>query len=168
MVDQEAIAAILPGALALIAVVVALVANMRITTARRSLKLLQGSYDGKTLLDAVTTYVNEVKGTQKDLDALAARHEDLVAAVALSARNLAVVRYDAFEEMGGRLSFSAALLNDHGTGIILTSINGRSESRVYAKEVVEGTSEHTLSPEELQAIGNALGRKRKARSLRSS
>lgn len=166
--DQETLAAILPGLLALLAVVVALVANMRITTARRSLKLLQGTYDGKTLVEAVAAYVNEVKATQQDLEALAQRLEDLGALLSLSARNLAVVRYDAFEEMGGRLSFSAAFLNDHGTGIILTSINGRSESRVYAKEVQEGTSEHTLSPEELQAIQNALGRKRKARSLRSS
>lgn len=165
--DQEALAAILPGILALIAVIVALVANLRITTARRSLKLLQGTFDGKTLLDAVTSYVNEVKDTQQDLAALARRHDDLGALLALSARNLAVVRYDAFEEMGGRLSFSAALLNDHGTGIVFTSINGRSESRVYAKEVVEGASEHTLSPEEVQAIANALGRKRKVRSSRS-
>lgn len=166
--DQQAIAAILPGALALIAVIVALVANMRITTARRSLKLLQGSYDGKTLVDAVASYINEVRGTQEDLQGLVRRHEELAALLGLSARNLAVVRYVAFEEMGGRLSFSAAFLNDHGTGIILTSINGRSESRVYAKEIQEGTSEHTLSPEEVQAISNALGRKRKVRTSRSS
>lgn len=164
--DQQTIAAIVPGAMALVAVIVALVANMRISTARRSLKLLQASYDGKTLVDAVAGYAREVKATQQHLETLGRRHEELAALLALSSRNIGLVRFDAFEEMGGRLSFSAAFLNDHGTGVVLTSINGRSESRVYAKEVVEGASEHTLSPEEVQAIGNALGRRRRARASR--
>jgi hypothetical protein len=54
--------------------------------------------------------------------------------------------------MGGRMSFSAALLDDAGDGLVLTSINGRSETRTYAKGVKAGSSDHTLSPEEEQAI----------------
>jgi hypothetical protein len=57
--------------------------------------------------------------------------------------------------MGGRLSFTAALLDDSGDGLVLTSINGRSETRTYAKGVKAGESDHSLSPEELQAIGYA-------------
>jgi hypothetical protein len=71
---------------------------------------------------------------------------------------VSVVRYDAFADMGGRLSFSAALLDDAGDGIVLTSINGRTETRSYAKGVKGGASEHTLSPEEEQAIAFALRR----------
>jgi len=70
-------------------------------------------------------------------------------------RHVAVVRYDAFQDMGGRLSFSAALLDDAGDGLVLTSINGRSETRTYAKGVKGGASEATLSPEELQVITHA-------------
>ena len=61
----------------------------------------------------------------------------------------------AFEDMGGRLSFSAALLDDSGDGLVLTSINGRSETRTYAKGVKAGASDHSLSPEEQQAISYA-------------
>ena len=57
--------------------------------------------------------------------------------------------------MGGRLSFSVALLDDAGDGLVLTSINGRTETRTYAKGVKGGTSEQSLSPEEEQAIGFA-------------
>ncbi len=67
-------------------------------------------------------------------------------------RHVAVVRYDAFADMGGRLSFSAALLDDQGDGLVLSSINGRSETRTYAKALVGLQSEHTLSPEEHEAI----------------
>jgi hypothetical protein len=67
-------------------------------------------------------------------------------------RHVAVVRYDAFADMGGRLSFSAAVYDDDGNGLVLSSINGRSETRTYAKSLVALRSEHSLSPEEKQAI----------------
>jgi hypothetical protein len=74
-----------------------------------------------------------------------------------SVRNVALLRYDAFEDVGGRLSFSCALLDDQGDGVVLTSINGRQETRVYAKPVAQGTSSHNLSLEEEEAIRRALG-----------
>jgi hypothetical protein len=67
-------------------------------------------------------------------------------------RHVAVVRYDAFGDMGGRLSFSAAVYDDAGDGLVLSSINGRTETRTYAKELVNLRSEQALSPEEEQAI----------------
>lgn len=70
-------------------------------------------------------------------------------------RDVAVVRYDALEEMAGQLSFSVALLNSHGDGVVLTSINGRTETRTYAKVVSDGQGVHQLSPEEQQAVRSA-------------
>ena len=70
-------------------------------------------------------------------------------------RDVAVVRYDALEEMAGQLSFSVALLNAHGDGVVLTSINGRTETRTYAKVVADGKGVHQLSPEEQQAVRSA-------------
>lgn len=70
-------------------------------------------------------------------------------------RDLAIVRYDALEEMSGQLSFSIALLNALGDGVVITSINGRSETRTYAKVVVGGHGTQELSPEEEQAVRSA-------------
>ena len=70
-------------------------------------------------------------------------------------RHVAVVRYDAFGDMGGRLSFSAAVIDDHGDGLVFSSIHARGESRTYAKGVVGGTSDATLTPEEQQALAAA-------------
>jgi len=153
----------LPLVMAAVALLAAVAAHVRFSSAGRSLRMLQGSFEGKTLLDAVAGYAGEVRSIESDLAALSQRQEQLFAMLGQSARNLAIVRYDAFEEMGGRLSFSAALVNDHGDGITFTSINGRTESRVYAKEIRGGGSDHTLSPEEEQAISDALSSKRKAR-----
>jgi Protein of unknown function (DUF4446) len=71
-------------------------------------------------------------------------------------QHVGVVRFDAFEDMGGRLSFSAAMLDDRGDGIVITSINGRQDTRCYAKPVRGGTSIHNLSEEEDQAIRDAM------------
>ncbi|MFI7060138.1 DUF4446 family protein [Kribbella sp. NPDC050124] len=67
-------------------------------------------------------------------------------------QHLAVVRYDAFGDTGGKLSWSMALLDDNGDGVVLTSINSRTDARTYAKEVRAFTSEAKLSPEEDEAI----------------
>lgn len=73
-------------------------------------------------------------------------------------RNVSVVRYDAFADMGGRMSYSVALLDTAGDGMVLSAINGRTDARAYAKGVVAGEGEAPLSPEEQQAVDAALGR----------
>ena len=94
-------------------------------------------------------------------DALGLRHE--VAALrgeaATALKHLAVVRYDAFGDMGGHLSWSLALLDDHGDGAVLTSIHGRNEARTYAKSITGWTCEQQLSPEEEAAVGQARTRR---------
>lgn len=90
-------------------------------------------------------------------DALGLRQE--VAALrgeaASALKHLAVVRYDAFHDMGGHLSWSLALLDDHGDGAVLTSIHGRNEARAYAKSITGWTCEQQLSPEEEEAVTQA-------------
>jgi hypothetical protein len=93
----------------------------------------------------------DVVGLRQEVAALRAE-----AAGAL--RHLAVVRYDAFNDMGGHLSWSLALLDDGGDGVVLTSIHGRSEARSYAKNISAWTSQQQLSPEEEEAVTHAKPR----------
>ena len=89
---------------------------------------------------------------------IAAARTELAAARADSGRALkhvAVVRYDAFGDMAGQLSFSAALVDDAGDGLVISSIHGRAESRTYAKRVEAGASSSELTPEEKQAVAAA-------------
>jgi Protein of unknown function (DUF4446) len=82
--------------------------------------------------------------------------------LATTVRHVGLLRYDAFEDVGGRLSFSCALLDDKGNGVVVTSINGRQDTRVYAKPIAEGTSAYNLSTEEEEAIRSALDAPREA------
>jgi hypothetical protein len=81
-------------------------------------------------------------------------------------RRVALLRYDAFEDVGGRLSFSCAMLDEHGTGVVITSINGRQETRVYAKPVTARTSSYNLSAEEEEAIRQAMAEAQQAAEAR--
>ena len=90
----------------------------------------------------------DVHGLRQEVAALRSETRDAL-------RHLAVVRYDAFGDMGGHLSWSVALLDDAGHGVVLTSIHGRSEARTYAKSISGWTCEQQLSPEEEEAIDHA-------------
>ena len=77
-----------------------------------------------------------------------------------SYRNIGIVRFNAFNDTGGELSFSIALLDDFKNGIIITSINGREDSRTFIKEVSSGVGTPELSEEEEEAVNKAVENRR--------
>ncbi|MFN2613582.1 MAG: DUF4446 family protein, partial [Actinomycetota bacterium] len=80
--------------------------------------------------------------------------------LASAIQRVGLVRFDAFEDMGGKLSFAVALLDAEGTGVVFSSINGRSDTRIYAKPIEQAGSRIPLSEEETEAIKRALGHAR--------
>lgn len=150
------IVAIAAAGVAVIALIVAVVTLAKLRRLRGALVVLQGEGEHTSFLHAVESYAGEVDGLRRQVrqaqQQVAAMRGDIGDAL----RHVAVVRYDAFPDMGGRMSFSAALLDDSGDGLVLTAINGRSETRAYAKGVKGGDSDHHLSPEEQQAVSFAM------------
>jgi hypothetical protein len=146
--------------IAVVALLVAALAHLRLRRLRRDLVLLQGDDDSATFVEAVARSSEEVRGLRGDLArqgrALAEMRTDLADAI----RHVAVVRYDAFADLGGRYSFSLALLDDDADGLVLTAIHGRSDTRTYFKGVRGGVSDDPLSPEEQRAITLARGAER--------
>lgn len=71
-------------------------------------------------------------------------------------QRVGIVKYDAFKEMGGKLSFSIALLNDNKTGFILNSVHSSDGCYVYTKEIIDGESPISLGDEEKKALMLAL------------
>lgn len=70
-----------------------------------------------------------------------------------------IVKYDAFKEMGGTLSFALALLNDRNSGFILNCMHSREGCYTYVKEIINGESYIALSEEEKKALKNAINMK---------
>ena len=72
-------------------------------------------------------------------------------------QRIELLRYNPYEDTGGDQSFTLALLNEEGSGIVLTSLHARSGTRVFAKSVSEGkASKYQFSEEEETVIRRAL------------
>ncbi len=76
-------------------------------------------------------------------------------------QKIGVVRFNPFADGGGNFSFTLALLNGHDTGVVITSMHGREQNRIYTKKIQDGKSETALTEEEQQAIERAVDQHRK-------
>lgn len=122
---------------------------------RRYERFMQGS-EAMSLEDQMQRLAGDVSRLKKeskayanDIDLLFTKHEGAVQKVGL-------VKYDAFAEMGGRMSFALALLDEQGNGVILNSVHSSTGCYSYAKRIVGGRCEINLSPEETEAVNKAM------------
>jgi len=155
----EAIA-IASAAVALIAIAAALALALSLRRLRDAQRRVLGEHGERDLV-AHATAIDEgfqalrdyVEDVGRRLDArLAGAERRLDGAVT----HRALVRYDAYNEMSGHQSLSIALLDSNRSGIVISSIHHRDQARLYAKQVISGTSELRLSPEEEEALRLAL------------
>lgn len=143
------------GGIAAVAMLVAVIALVQLRTVRKDLMLVRG-VDGETsFVEAVAQHVRHTKALQSDVEKVQAQLAIAQRDVSAALRHVSVVRFDAFGDMGGRLSFTTALLDDNGDGLLLTSIHGHTESRMYLKTVVGRKVDGRISPEEEEAIAYA-------------
>lgn len=134
--------------------VLLLVALILLMKAQSKLNTLQKKYDFFTQGEEVnidyvlTSTLNELSATKAELAQLQEKHRQLREQVSGCLQTVKLTRYDAFDAMGGKMSYSLLLADEKKNGVILTSIYGRDDSRCYAKDVKEGKSEYTLAEEE--------------------
>ncbi len=108
--------------------------------------------DGASLEEAIATHMRSVDEAVRRTDALEHVVGGLQARIPACLQKVNVVRYDAFEDVGGEQSFAVALLDAQGDGVLLSSIYTRQDVRIYAKAVTAGQASHTLSAEERKAL----------------
>lgn len=72
-------------------------------------------------------------------------------------QKIGIVKYDAFNQMGGQLSFSLALLDENNNGFILNSVHSAEGCYSYTKEVKQGECNISLGDEEKKALDMAMG-----------
>ena len=145
------------GAAAL-SLVVAVAAIVSLRRARRQLARVEASAGELDLVQFANQQIDSAEENRRAISRVAQQLNETQAEVASSLRHLAVVRFNALSDLGGRFSFALALLDDAANGVVLTSIQGHQQGRMYAKAVFEGTCDSPLSPEETEAINNARPR----------
>lgn len=166
--DQLTLALAIVAGAALIAFFFVLILALRVRKLRREYAILRGDGAEKDVVAATGRAMRQIEAIDRRVDGVVKAQERQAEDARLAIQKFGIVRYDAFEEMGGRLSFSAALLDDHGNGVVFTSINGRTETRTYAKPVKALASEYNLSEEEQAAIATAAAAHDRAGESRAS
>jgi hypothetical protein len=159
LTTTQGIVALAAAGVAVVALILAIVLAVKLRSVKRAQKAVLG--DGardlvthSAELDAAFTSLREyVEEALTRLEQRAQRSDERInECIAYHA----LVRYDAYGEMSGAQSSSVAMLDEHRSGIVFSSILHRDQARVYVKEVREGESSIELSPEERQAIEAAL------------
>jgi len=114
-------------------------------------QLMTGIEDGN-LEDALERQVGYLQQAGEKIDGLSLELQGIERNLQRAIQRVGLVRFNPFSDTGGDQSFSIALLDAHGDGIVLSSLFSRAETRIFAKPVQGGQSKYTLSDEEVQAI----------------
>ena len=156
--DAQALSAVV---LALAVIVVALVAwvawlQRSHAVLRRRLRRLIGEGEGVGLDELLDRQFRRLDTVAERVEALNRLHHELEALAQQSIQKVGVIRFNPFADTGGDQSFAVALLDAAGNGVVLSSLHGRADTRIFAKSVQAGRSKHALSDEEQDAIRKAL------------
>ncbi len=138
---------------AFIVIVIALIVIILKLNSRVS-KLLEGK-DAKSLEDTLIHIIDEIKRMNAAQEGTDKIIKDLNKRLKTSVTGVGVVRFNPFTNSGGNQSFAVALLNEHGNGVIISTLYGRERTSIFAKPVVKFKSEYELTKEEVEALEEA-------------
>jgi uncharacterized protein YoxC len=156
LTSTTGVVAIAAAAIALIALLLAAVLASRIRRMQNAQRTVLGDSSERDLVNHAVSMQHGFDQLHKDVqikfEQLDSRLQSNEHRLQRSISRSAVVRYDAYGEMSGRQSSSIALLDENGTGVVMSSILHREQARLYAKGIRDGKSDVELSPEENEAI----------------
>ncbi len=146
--------------LSLIGIIIGLVNSSKVNT------LMDYSDEGD-IVTALKDYYDKVEDLAKTVNrstdtVLMSRLSNCENETNFSIRNIGIVNFDAFDDVRGNLSFSLALLNNAGDGIILTSLFGHNSCNTYVREIKNGESSVKLLAEEKEALSKAKNKLKRA------
>lgn len=143
-------------ALIVILIIVMIVNGHKTRQIRREYHKFMEGADGKSLED----YISDNMGRIETIERLEVKNnekmDEVLALYGNTFQKIGLVRYDAFNEMGGKLSFTLALLNGNNNGFVLSAVHSSEGCYTYIKEIRDGKSALTMSEEETEAVDEAI------------
>lgn len=162
VVDPQVVALLVPVLVAAVLALALWVALLHRSHAqlRHRLRSVFGTTGSQGLDEVLDTVLRRLDREGERLDALNKLQQDLEGLLRKGTiRNVGIVRYNPFPDAGGDQSFAIALLDSEGTGVIISSLHARADTRIFAKPIEGGRSRYPLSDEEQDAIRKANARR---------
>ena len=121
-----------------------------------SFRMLMTGRGGADLESSLVDFVSRMNHIEQTMQAIDQRMNTVQVQLPYFTQHVGIVRFNPFSDKGGDQSFALAILDDHADGIVLSSMQSRTDNRVYGKPVVGGQSTYTLGNEEREAIARAM------------
>ena len=154
--QQLLIALIILGVICIALIALVIILLVRQNGQKQRLDKFMKGQDGYSIEDAILDKFKRLQILEEKDAAEDAAIRDLYQRLAGSYQKTGAVKYDAFMENGGSLSFALCLLDDENNGIIMNVMNGRDGSYCYLKEIEKGTCSIALGSEEAEALDRAM------------
>lgn len=151
---QQYIPYFLAGLSILVIILAAIVISLhsKVNSLKRRYQRMMQGMEGVNIERMMIGHIDEVKDAMVTVERLKSETKRLENLLQYCVQRIGLVRFNAFEDTGSDLSFALALLDDKNNGVVLSSLYGRSESRIYAKPVINLQSKYVLSAEEQKAL----------------
>jgi hypothetical protein len=147
-------------ALALLAIIFFFILNIRLNRMIRKYQFFMQSLGDKDVENLMTSYLNEMEKLKEQVHGdMHERIKEIETKLPFCIQNVGIVHYNAFDNVGNEMSFSAAMLDDNQDGYIITGIYSREHSYVYTKDIQKGKPQREFSKEEIEALNRALSKK---------
>lgn len=142
--------------LSIVFLIIAIVNSAKCSSLKKKYNAFMQGKDGKSLEDDILFRLEQIDELIES-NAANERNIDLIfKRLQTSFQKYGMVKYDAFDEMGGKLSFTLAMLNERNDGYVLNVVHSREGCFSYVKEIIAGNPILSLSPEEQEALEDAL------------
>ncbi len=145
------------AALVLIMIILLMIFIIQMVKLKKRYAIFMQGNDAKSLeetliyrLEQVDELIEANASNERNIDTIFTNMKDCF-------QKIGLVKYDAFNEMGGKLSFSLCMLNEKNTGYIINAMHSREGCYTYVKEIIDGNAIIQLAEEEEQALEQALG-----------
>ena len=145
------------AALVLILIILMIINVVQMSKLKKSYKIFMKGKNAKNLEDTLIKRLNQVDDLINANSANEKNIKTLFQNMQRTYQKMGLVKYDAFNEMGGKLSFSLAMLDVKNNGFIINAMHTREGCYTYIKEIIDGNSVIVLSGEEQEALNNAMG-----------
>ena len=130
--------------------------NKKITILTEKYKRFMSGKDGKSLEQTISRRFSQIDTVMLDNKEINEKIDQINEKMINVFQKIGIVKYDAFNEMGGKLSFAIALLDQENTGFVLNSMHSREGCYTYIKEIIKGESYVVLGEEEKEAVQKAI------------
>lgn len=142
----------------LILLILTIVNIVQMNKLKKSYKVFMSGKGAKNLEDTLIKRLNQVDALIVSNDENRKNIKELFSNMQITYQKMGLIKYDAFHEMGGKLSFSLAMLDKGNNGFIINAMHTREGCYTYIKEIVDGNSIIVLSEEEQKALDRAMGK----------